>query len=321
MEHPPITLRPLRGREELSLFNRLTYTLDDELADDLAHGRRRPQWMWLALRGDRPLARLAWWSRPGTGTPFLLDVLDVLDADGGDAGGLSRDERVDVGGRLLRAATAAVLPPGAARPPYSRFVPARWRERAADRDAVETRMAIVERNGGRLFVERLRLEWRAGTPVAPPRGRLAFRSPSGPDELLDLMTSTLDGTLDAHSRADLARLTPREAAERHYADELARYTSPRSWWRVGVLPDGGPVGFVLPARNAYHPIIAYLGVLPEHRGRGYVDDLLAEGTRVLADQRVPRVRASTDLANSPMADAFRRAGYVDFQREVVMTWD
>ncbi|MEU9482585.1 GNAT family N-acetyltransferase [Streptomyces decoyicus] len=51
----------------------------------------------------------------------------------------------------------------------------------------------------------------------------------------------------------------------------------------GESPDSGePVGLVIAARNQYRPIIAYLGVLAEHRGRGYIDEILAEGTRVLA---------------------------------------
>jgi len=42
---------------------------------------------------------------------------------------------------------------------------------------------------------------------------------------------------------------------------------------------------------------------------GYIADILAEGTRVLAAQEVPLINASTDLGNVPMAAAFRRAGW------------
>ena len=75
-----------------------------------------------------------------------------------------------------------------------------------------------------------------------------------------------------------------------------------------------------PGRNDYNPIIAYLAVLPEHRGHGYINDILAEGTRILAQHQIPRIRASTDLGNIPMANAFQRAGYVNFEREIKMTW-
>ncbi|MFF1489789.1 GNAT family N-acetyltransferase [Streptomyces sp. NPDC058319] len=315
MEQNDLTLRPLRGREELDLFTRLPYGLNAELADDLATGRRRPEWMWVALRGDRLVARAAWWSRPGGGAPLVLDVLDI-DDDVPEPGA----DRLDIGERLLRTALAATLPDGAQPPDYSRFVPPDWREDALPRRIVEDRMAVLERTGARLFVERLRLEWRPETPVPGPGGRLAFRPPHDSGELVSLMTSAMDGTLDAHGRADLTRLSPREAALKHYEEELALYTSPRDWWRVATLPRGEPVGFVLPAHNGYNPIIAYIAVLPAHRGNGYIDGLLAEGTRVLAEQDVPRIRASTDLGNVPMANAFRRAGYVNFEREINMTW-
>ncbi|WP_437035494.1 GNAT family N-acetyltransferase [Streptomyces sp. enrichment culture] len=313
MEQNDLTVRPIDGRGELDLFRRLPYVLDGELADDLAAGRRRPEWMWVALRGDRLAARAAWWSRPGGDTPLVLDVLDIDD----DA---PRPDRVDDGVRLLRTATAATVPDGSRPPEYSRLVPPDWREDTPSGRAVEDRMTLLERTGARLFVERLRLERRPGSPIPRPGERLAFRPPGDPGELVALMALALGGTLDAHGRDDLTRMSAREAASRHYEGELARYTSPRDWWRIATLPRGEPVGFVLPAHNGYHAIIAYLAVLPAHRGNGYVDDLLAEGTRVLAERNVPRIRASTDLGNVPMANAFRRAGYVGIGREINMTW-
>jgi hypothetical protein len=114
------------------------------------------------------------------------------------------------GVRLLHIAMAATLPAGSPRPDYSRFIPPGWRANGLTRQAVQDRMTILERTGARLFVERLRLEW----------------------------------------------------------------------------------------RHDYNPIIAYLAVLPEHRGNGYINDILTEGTRILARHEVPRIRASTDLGNT-----------------------
>ncbi|GAA4584955.1 GNAT family N-acetyltransferase [Planotetraspora phitsanulokensis] len=304
-------MRPLTGREELDLFSRLPYTLNEELADDLDTGRRRAPWMWVALRGDRLVARAAWWGRPEDGAPSFLDVFDIDDTE---------PDRVGIGVRLLRTAMPQVLRAGTTPPEYIRFVPADWREDARARGVVEDRMAALEQVGARLFVERLRLEWRPGTPVPEPNGRLRFRAVRDTEEILDLMTRTLDGTLDAYSRDELTRLPAREAAARHHDDELARYTTPRDWWRIATLPGGEAVGFVVAAHNDYNPIIAYIGVLPAHRGNGYIDDILAEGTRVLVRQDVPRIRAATDVGNVPMADAFQRAGYVNYERQITMTW-
>ncbi|GAA4676453.1 GNAT family N-acetyltransferase [Phytohabitans rumicis] len=304
-----LTIRPISGPDEIELFNRLPYVLDDELADDLAAGRRRREWMWVALRGDRLVARAAWWGRGGDAVPRYFDVFDF------EAG------RADDGAQLLSAALAAVVPAEAKPPEYGRFVPPDWRDTPASRSAVEERMALLEGAGARLFVERLRLEWLPGTPIREPSGRLAFRPVRDREEVIELMTLVLDGTLDAHSREAMNRLSLVEAATEHYEEELALYRSPREWWRVATLPDGEPVGFVTPARNDYNPIIGYLAVLPAHRGHGYIDDILAEGTRILAAQGVPRIRAATDLGNVPMARAFERAGYVNFERAINMVWD
>jgi ribosomal protein S18 acetylase RimI-like enzyme len=53
----------------------------------------------------------------------------------------------------------------------------------------------------------------------------------------------------------------------------------------------------MPARNATSAVINFIGVVPEHRGKGYVDDLLAEGTATLHAAGAERVRADTDTRN------------------------
>lgn len=302
-----LTLRPITGPDELDLFNSLPYVLNDELGSDLTAGRRRPEWLWLALRGDRVVARAGWWSRPGDEHALLMDIFDI-------------DGDVDDGVRLLEAALPAVVPAGATPPEFGLFLPADWRDHQDTRQAVNDRMGALERVGAKLFVERLRLEWRPGTPIPALSGRLVFRPVRNPGELIELMALVLDGTLDAHSREDLTRMTARQAAQEQYHNELARYASPHDWWRIATLPDGEPVGFVIPAHNGYNPIIAYLAVVPAHRGHGYIHDILAMGTSLLAAQNVPRIRAATDVGNTPMAAAFARAGYVTIQRQIDMTW-
>jgi RimJ/RimL family protein N-acetyltransferase len=308
---PDLTLRPITGPDELDLFNSLPYVLNGEVGDDLAAGRRRPEWLWLALRGRRLVARAGWWSRPGDRHPLLMDIFDIHDGIGGG----THD-----GVRLLETALPAVVPAGATPPEYGRFLAPDWRDHEHTRQAVDDRIGALERVGAKLFVERLRLEWRPGTPVPELSGRLAFRPVRDAGELIELMTLVLDGTLDAHSRDELTRMTPSQAAREQYHNELERYESPHEWWRIAALPGGEPVGFVVPAHNGYNPIIAYVGVVPAHRGRGHISDLLAVGTSLLAAQGVPRIRAATDVGNVPMAAAFARAGYVIFERQIDMTW-
>jgi hypothetical protein len=312
--HDDLTIRPITGPGELDLFNRFPHPFNEELAGDLRDGHRRPGWLWIALRDGHLAARAGWWARrAGNEHPEALDLFDLDDS--------ARTETVDIAARLLATAMAKVIPGGGQPPYYLRFVDPDWREAPATRQATEDRMAAAARTGARLFVERLRLEWRPGTLVPAPTGRLSFRPVTDPGELLALMTDVLDGTLDAHSRDDLTRMSPREAAAKHYHEELALYTSPRDWWRIAELPGGEPVGFVIPAHNGYNAIIAYLGVVPAHRGLGYIADILAEGTRVLAAQDVPLIKASTDLGNVPMGAAFHRAGWVTTGHQIDMTWE
>src|SRR6188508_1061017 len=108
-----LIIRPIAGPHELDLFCRLTYVLDEELADDLDTGRRRPGWMWVAMRGDRLVARVAWW---GESDPEVLDVFDV------------EDGAVDDGVALLEVALRTVVRDGHTPPEYIRFVPADWRD-------------------------------------------------------------------------------------------------------------------------------------------------------------------------------------------------
>ena len=94
----------------------------------------------------------------------------------------------------------------------------------------------------------------------------------------------------------------------------------RSWWRVAQTPAGELAGFGIPSQNTDVPVVGYLGVLPEHRGHRYADDILAGITRLLvAEASATVIRADTDLANRPMAAAFERAGYRNFARRLVLS--
>jgi hypothetical protein len=128
--------------------------------------------------------------------PGSADIFDVDDSSA------DRD-RVDIGVRLLQTATAEVVPASARPPEYVRIVPPDWREAGVTRRVVEDRMVALVWAGTRLLVERLRLEWRPGTLISEPSGRLAFRPVRDTEEILALVTLALDGTLDAHSRGDL----------------------------------------------------------------------------------------------------------------------
>ncbi|MFA3876649.1 hypothetical protein ABS735_23645 [Streptomyces sp. MMCC 100] len=61
-----LAFRPLTGPEEIQLFNALPGPYNDRLAEDLRNGHCGADWMWLAPRDGRPVARVGRWSRSGS---------------------------------------------------------------------------------------------------------------------------------------------------------------------------------------------------------------------------------------------------------------
>ena len=315
MNDPDVTIRSLAAGE-LHLFD--TLVLDgpafgppdrDYLATAADH-HYRPEWTWVAQRGNRVVARAAWWGGPDDAHPVALDWFDL-----GPEG-----DRVEVGARLLRRAheSGAVHAADGSLAQFHLFLPPDGLDRPEIRAAVEERIAAAEQAGLCLFVERLRLEWDRSAGMPASSGRLRFGPAPGDPALLDLLERINVGTLDAHARRDLDRQGP-AAAARIQLDDMSWMPAPRSWWRTASTRDGELVGLVMPSRNYQFPVIGYIGVVPEQRGHGYVDDLLAEGTAVLAAEGAEVIRADTDAGNAPMAASFARAGYRVVGRRIVMT--
>jgi len=128
----------------------------------------------------------------------------------------------------------------------------------------------------------------------------------------------LPGTLDATSRRAAESAGPLARARQDVRFYREKMLGQHAWWRVAQTPAGEIAGFGIPSQNTDYPVVGYLGVLPEHRGRGYVDQIRAEITRILvAETGATAIRADTDLENRPMAAAFERAGYRVHGRRLV----
>ena len=138
----------------------------------------------------------------------------------------------------------------------------------------------------------------------------------GDEAFVDVMRRVSEGTLDREIREERERLGPQGAA-REFFEDARRVKHDPSWWRLAYASNGELVGLVMPAEPPGFLTVFYVGVVPEMRGRSYVDDLLAAGTATLLAARAEGgnekpLRADTDLANAPMAAAFERAGWVRF---------
>ncbi|WP_230686833.1 GNAT family N-acetyltransferase [Catellatospora vulcania] len=272
----------------------------------LANGQYRPGWSWVALRAGRTVARCAFWGFPESANPYCLDWLEP---------GAEPDRR-EIGSALLAAALREMRTADGERPEYHLFLPPGWRDTGGVREAAEDRLAAAAGAGYEPFVERFNYTWTPADDVpARPTG-LFFRE-VGDEQALAICRTSIEGTLDGYSARDAARHGLDEAARIMLAG-LAELPSPREWWRAAYTPEGDLVGLVVPSRNHTRAVIGYLAVVPAQRGRGYVDDLLAEATALLAEQGAEEIGADTDLGNRPMAAAFARAGYRNTAIRVVL---
>jgi ribosomal protein S18 acetylase RimI-like enzyme len=316
-----LVFRPL-GADELDLFNRYPTPPTSGVGarsrsfdEFVARGDYRPEWTWVALRGGEVVARAAFWAPPGFAHPFSLDWFDP---------GVGAD-RVEVGAALLRAAYGVVVGPDYAAPPhpeggrpdYQLFLPADWRDRPEARADALDRIAAAERAGLGWSTERLNLRWTLADGLPERSTRLRFVPAADDGLVVGVLSRIFSDTLDAAVRADIERYGLRRAAELTLA-EVAEMPGGRGWWRLAYDTGGDLVGLVMPTRNPSSATIGYLGVVPEHRGHRYADDLVAEALHRFVEAGERQASDGTDAGNVPMAAAFARSGYQVTGRCVIL---
>ncbi|MBQ1022595.1 GNAT family N-acetyltransferase [Micromonospora sp. D93] len=254
----------------------------------------RPEWTWIAEHDGQVVGRALWWGPKGSPHPVALDCLDVDPAVG---------DRAAVAAELIRAALAGFPEPVE----YMIKVAGGWRDDPATLEAVQWRRAAAHAAGLTREVERLQFEWAPADGLPPAAGRLRFTEASD-EEFLAVFRRIAEGSLDAQTRANLAAKGV-DATVREEMDFYLGAPGKREWWRIAYTREGEVAGMAIPSATPYNVNVGYLGVVPEFRGRGYVDEVLAEITRLHATNGESRITATTDMGNAPMAAAFGRAGY------------
>lgn len=284
----------------------------------VASGYYKHDWTWVVEENGAIQALVIWWGMPDEPHPLSIDGLYY--AGGGDP--------VPVWTELLKHALAS-HPVDAAQPEYHFFLDSDWQDKPDVVAALEPRMQAAAAVGMTAITDRLRYEWKPSYGLPERSTRLRFE-PADDDAFVDVFARVSQGSLDAATAREVARLGAEGAAR----EELAMYKSmpgDRGLWRLAYVRGGGVgkessaaagelVGFAIPSANAAGPVVGYLGVLPEHRGRGLSDDLLAEITHLLAGTGAEQVRADTDFGNVPMARSFERQGYRKFAVRRVLSF-
>ncbi|MER7461873.1 GNAT family N-acetyltransferase [Streptomyces sp. NPDC097981] len=267
----------------------------DTIREELAANRFRPEWTWFAEDENGEIqARALWWGRADSERPIALDCLQVRAGVADPAG---------VAAALLAAGHEAF----GNLPLYNASLPADWRDLQDLAEAVEWRREAAQRAGLTREIERLRYEWTPAAGTAEPTGKVVFREGTD-EEFLEAFARLSAGSLDVHTQDELRSMDAEQLAR----EDVGFYLDcpgERSWWRLAELPDGTLAGLAVPSATPYHRNVGYLGVVPEQRGRGLIDEILAEITRFHAAAGAERITATTDTVNTPMAAAFDRAGY------------
>jgi RimJ/RimL family protein N-acetyltransferase len=261
----------------------------------------RPAWCVLALEGDEPVARAALWSLPGRDEP--TDIV-LIDTDWSDvelrAGRAVLSHAQELAGALGAELLSHSIDSPPAAPQYQ--------------ENDEVRVRLMTESGYELVRDGLR--WRysaAGTEIAEPS--LSFRALSdvGDDVFIDAIASTYQGTRDSWINQTIDEHGTHGAAQADFRDLQGMEHRPE-WWELAYTEGGVLAGVIMAARNPSTAVIAYVGVVPEQRGRGLAPQLVRRGTERLLESDAEEIRGDCDLDNVAMVKAFERAGYERFAR-------
>jgi GNAT superfamily N-acetyltransferase len=174
----------------------------------------------------------------------------------------------------------------------------------------EQRVALFESLGMELFQEKEGVTWvDDGEPIdVPDRLDFVTITEAGSQRYRDVIAAVGEGTLDRNDRYYRSHMDPADWGS-VYLTFMSEGEEPM--WLLGTLSGGEPVGFVAVSNfdGEGTATIAFIGVVPEHRGNGYIDDLLAAGTAAAQRHGFTSVHSDVDTLNAPMLAAMERAGH------------
>ncbi|MDH3193043.1 MAG: GNAT family N-acetyltransferase [Acidimicrobiia bacterium] len=257
-------------------------------------GRAQPDWFYVGYLDGRPSMRIGYRTSPFLANPAHSGTLSETRLF---AVGREGTEHTDE----YRAFIDATLPSGL--PDDVRLLETRLRE-SKHADA-ETRATQLEEIGFRCLMEKTGYV-RSGGELPPPRPGIHFKTVEdvGRDAFTRLIAIVGGDGLDremAHYQSHMDI--------QHWAEEHVRYLGDQNdLLMIGYL-DGRPIGLVGLNDPGAEPYLSFIGVVPDQRGNGYVDDLVRHGTNVAIERGWNPLRAETDMGNLPMRRSFERCGY------------
>ena len=277
--------------------------LGEYLASLLQRRSTKPDWCVLGLQAGVPVARAALWALPDHEVPTDIVLIDAEWDDAELAAGRSllstvHDLAVVHGADALSHHVDS--PPGA--PQYQ--------------EHDEARIRLLDESGYELVRDGLR--WRySGSYSQEARAPhpLVFRSlpEVGEGAFVEAIASTYRGTRDSWLTLNIERHGTLAAARADFLDYQGLDHLPQ-WWELAYTEDGALAGVIMGARNQREAVVAYVGVVPEQRGRGLAPRLVRRGTEQLLASGADEIGGDCDRDNVAMVKAFERAGFEQVAR-------
>lgn len=264
-------------------------------------GESRPDWCFLLEDGHAKVGRIGFRVAPTVSDPSRLGSLP---ADELFVYGLHlrwEDDYLDAGRRLIAEAAAAI----------SGEVPEMLEIRINNsvHPSAEARVHLMNELGMDLFQEKHGFFWTDEGRLVKSSDRLEFRSISdiGLEAYREVMAPCGMGTLDRNDRYYWTGCGPN-----NWAAEMTEYLTDDDahMWLVAYR-HAEPVGYVnIVSVEDWGSTIGHVGVLADHRGRGYIHELLAAGTAVAQQSGITSMLSDVDVLNDPMISAMQRAGHI-----------
>ena len=164
--------------------------------------------------------------------------------------------------------------------------------------------------GFTLFQEKAGFVWTDDGGVQALPERLEFRSIAevGSEAFARAMGAVIAGTLDRNDRWYREACGPEG-----WGREMVGALEPggEDGWLLATEPEGTLAGYV--AVGGFEPSVAtivHVGVAPERRGRGYIDELLRAANSAARRLGYRSMLSDVDVLNAPMLAAMERNGHV-----------
>ena len=119
----------------------------------------------------------------------------------------------------------------------------------------------------------------------------------GADAFVNAIAATYEGTRDSWITRSIDERGRLGAAQADFVDyQGMEHLS--EWWELAYADDGALAGVTMAARNPSTAVIAYVGVVPDQRGRGLATELVRRGTNAFLKAGRPRFAVTATATTS-----------------------